>query len=94
MLEGIKFEAHAFARLIQRSCQYGLSWREARERIIETIRNGKESKRKHLSKKREHKTYCKYFADNLSFYVICKEKKFSEYKKYWVKTVIIETGRE
>lgn len=92
MLKSVKFGAHAFDRLIQRSCQYGLSWREARDRVFETIKTGKKSKRKHKSRIRGRTTYYRYFNDNLSFYVICKEN-IGVNKKYLIKTVIIEQGR-
>lgn len=93
MLKSIKFEAHALIRLTQRSARYGLSHEEAKERVIETIKAGKKSQRKHKSRIRRRTAYYRYFSDNLSFYVICKENKFGMGKKYIVKTVIIEKGR-
>ncbi|MEK6972469.1 MAG: hypothetical protein AABW72_00315 [archaeon] len=93
MLESIKFEAHALMRLRQRSCQYGLSFQEARKRIIETIKTRNRTKKKHIAKTMWYVTYYRYFSDNLSFYVICKENKFGVNKKYLIKTIIIEYGR-
>lgn len=90
----VEFEVHAWIRLLQRASLYGLTYVDARNRVIETVKLGKESKRKHLARHGGNKTYHKYFADNLSFYVICKEKVFRENREYWIKTVIIEEGRE
>ncbi|MBI4449266.1 hypothetical protein HY641_04550, partial [Candidatus Woesearchaeota archaeon] len=42
---------------------------------------------------RNHRTYCRYFADNLCFYVICKERWDGEWHEISIKTVIIEVGR-
>ena len=88
----IDIETHAFFRMLERGLKFGLDYYETKERAFSTVRLGKLARRKHLSSM--HKTFYQYFKDNLSFYVICKEKIFEEYKKYLVKTVIIERGRE
>ncbi len=88
----IDIEAHAFFRMLERGSEFGLSYFETKDRAFKTVRLGKLAKRKHLSKK--NKTYCQFFKDNLSFYVICHEKEFKEYVKCLIKTVIIEKGRE
>ena len=88
----IDIEAHTFLRIFERGAKYGLSYYECKERIFKTVRLGKLAKRKHLSK--NNITYCNYFSDNLSFYVICYEKDFGKFIKIQIKTVIIEKGRE
>lgn len=77
--------------MLERGSKFGLDYYTTKERSFETVKLGKLAKRKHLSK---NKTYYSYFKDNLSFYVICKEKEFDKYVKILIKTVIIETGRE
>lgn len=89
----IVIEKHAFFRLIQRAEKHGLSYEEAEERAFSTVKKGKLSKRKHLPQKKEDLTFYNYFQDNLSFYVICKEK-INKVKKIKIKTVIIEEGKE
>ncbi|MBN1645358.1 hypothetical protein JW851_04985 [Candidatus Woesearchaeota archaeon] len=84
----IDIESHAFFRMLERGTQYGLEFRETKNRAYNTIKLGKLSKRKHFSKK--HKTYYNYFNDNLSFYVICKEYK----NQILIRTIIIEKGKE
>ena len=88
----IDIESHAFFRMLERGIKFRLSYYETKERAFSTVRLGKLAKRKHLSK--DYKTYNQYFKDNLSFYVICKERQFENYMKYMIKTVIIEEGRE
>lgn len=88
----IDIEAHALFRMLERGLKFGLDYCEMKERAFNTVRLGKLTKRKHISKM--HKTYYQYFKDNLSFYVVCKEKIFQDYIKYLIKTVIIEQGRE
>ena len=88
----IDIDAHAFLRLLDRGGKYGLNYYETKEKIFQTVRIGNLAKRKHLSKK--HKTYYNYFKDNLSFYVICQERRFEDYTKILIKSVIIEEGRE
>ncbi len=90
----IVFTRHAFSRLVERARHYGLSPYEARKRVMQTIKVGNLSKRKHLAKRHCHNTYYHYFKDGLSFYVICKEREFEDFTKYFVKTMIIEKGRE
>ena len=68
-----------------------LSYEETKTRDFQTVRNGRLSRRKHLSEL--NKTYCQYFKDNLSFYVVCQKREFEAYVKYLIKTVIIERGR-
>lgn len=88
----IDIESHALFRMLERSSEYGLDYYETKNRTFETVRLDKLAKRKHLSKK--NKTYYNYFKDNLSFYVICKEKEFEGYIKCLIRTIIIEKGRE
>lgn len=88
----IDIEAHSFFRMLERGSKFGLNYYETKEKAFETVKSGRLVKRKHLSKK--HKTYYRYFKDNLSFYVICQEKEFENYIKVLIKTVIIERGRE
>ncbi len=88
----IDIETHAFFRMLERGAQFGLEYYETKDRAFKTIKNGKKSNRKHLSNK--HVTYCSYFNDNLSFYVVCREKEDLCYKWVLIKTVIIENGRE
>ena len=87
----IDIEAHAFFRLMERGTQFGLSFEESKERAYQAVKNGKISVRKHPSRK--GRTYCCYFKDNLSFYVMCQEKEYDDYVKVLIKTVIIEEGR-
>lgn len=88
----IDIEAHALFRTLERGLKFGLNYYETKERVFKAVRVGKLAKRKHLST--EGKTYYHYFQDNLSFYVICREKELEEYVKMVIKTVIIEQGRE
>ena len=74
--------------MLERGLQHRLDYHETKNRVYNTVRSAKFSKRKHLS--RRHKTYYNYFNDNLSFYVICKEHK----NQILIKTVIIEKGKE
>jgi hypothetical protein len=83
----IDLEEHAFVRLTDRSCQFGLDIYEALERVTQTISESKLSKSKYS---RCHLIYYKYFHDNLSFFVVCRKCK----KGFVVKTVIITEGRE
>lgn len=91
-LKIIDIEAHAFFRMLERGSEFGLDYYETKERAFKTAGLGKKAKRKHISK--ENITYCCYFEDNLTFYVICQEKEFERYVKCLIKTVIIEEGRE
>ena len=88
----IDIESHALFRMLERGTKFGLDYYETKNRAFGTVRLGKLSKRKHLSK--NNKTYYQYFRDNLSFYVICQEKEFEDYVKCLIRTVIIERGRE
>lgn len=88
----IDIDAHAFFRMLERGIQFGLDHYETKERAFETVKNAQISTRKHRSNK--NTTYYKYFNDNLSFYVVCKQKEFDEHILAVIKTVIIETGRE
>ena len=88
----IDVEEHAFLRAEERGRKYGLNYLETRERIFRTVKQGHLAKRKHLSAK--GKTYYLYFNDNLSFYVIAREREGEEYIHILIKTVIIEEGRE
>lgn len=85
MNKEIIFNSHAYERISFRGTKFNLTPLETRERIFKTIFVGKEKK---YSKK--HKTKYLYFKDNLSFYVIYKEKE----KAIYVKTIIIKKGRE
>lgn len=88
----IDIDAHAFFRMLERGTTHGLDLHETKERAFQTVREGKKAIRKHLSE--QSLTYYHYFHDNLSFYVICKEKEFPNYIKIFIKTVIIEKGRQ
>ncbi len=88
----IDIEAHAFSRMLERGSKFGLDYYNTKDRVFETVRLGRLSKRKHLSKK--NKTYYQYFKDNLSLYVICQEEELRDYIKCLIRTVIIEKGRE
>lgn len=88
----IEVEAHAFLRMLERGLQFGLNYYECKERVFDTVRLRNLAKRKHKSK--NNVTYYQYFGDNLSFYVLCKEKKHGASIKVLIKTVIIEEGRE
>lgn len=88
----IDIEAHALFRMLERGFEFGLDYYETKNRAFKTARLGKKAKRKHLSRKNE--TYYLYFKDNLSFFVVCHEKKFEKYVKCLIRTVIIEKGRE
>ena len=88
----IDIEAHALFRMLERGSEFGLDYYETKDRAFKTVRLSKLAKRKHISKK--NKTYCRYFKDNLSFYVICQEKEFDKYVKCLIRTVVIEKGRE
>ncbi len=88
----IDIEVHAFLRLMERSADFGLDYSEAKERAFETVRRGNQAKWKHLSEK--NTTYCSYFPDNLSFYVICEIREFEDCVRALIHTVIIEYGRE
>ena len=87
----IVIEEHALLRLQHRAERFGLFHEEAKERAILAAEFGRQTKRKHLSE--NHETYQLYFQDNLTFYVICKEKVFEDYLLSVIKTVIIEKGR-
>ena len=86
----VDIETHSFFRMLERGLRYNLDYYETKERAFDAVRKGRSSK-KHLSK--NHKTYYKYYKDNLSFYVVCKEKEFEDYIRCVIKTVIIEKGR-
>jgi len=88
----IDIETHAFFRMLEKGAKYNLNYYETKERTFKTVKNKKLAKRKHLSK--HNKTYYQYFKDNLSFYVVCKEKEFKDYTKILIKTIIIEKGRQ
>ncbi|MBI5388939.1 hypothetical protein HZB01_01005 [Candidatus Woesearchaeota archaeon] len=87
----IDIETHAFLRALERGSLFGLDYYETRERILITAKDGVWAK-KHQST--HHKTYKRYFSDNLTVYVICREKEKKEYVHCVVKTIIIERGRE
>jgi hypothetical protein len=88
----IDIESHALFRMLERGSQFCLSYYETKEMAFAAVRNGCMAKRKHISK--DYTTYYHYFANNLSFYVICNEKECRDYIKCLIKTVIIEEGRE
>ncbi len=88
----IDIDTHAFFRMLERGTGYGLDFHETKERAFQTVRLGSQAIKKHQSK--QGPTYYHYFHDNLSFYVICKEKEFPTYIKTLIKTVIIEKGRQ
>lgn len=88
----IDFDTHALLRLVERGQQFGLNCYECHERVMQAICSRKPARWKHLSRK--YKTYHCYFNDNLSFFVVCKEKVISKKLNITVKTVIIEEGKE
>ena len=81
----IRFTAHALRRLEERSHQFGISPVEFHKRIRETILLGRCSK-----SSIQNKVYCRYYNDNLSFFVVCKRMPDG----FKVETVIIKIGRE
>jgi hypothetical protein len=83
----IEYEEHAFIRLTNRSCQFGLDLYETLERIEETIAEGRLSRSKRSKK---NVVYYKYFHDNLSFFVFCRKC----FGGFVIKTIIISEGRE
>ncbi len=84
----IDIDAHAHIRLMQRAIQFGLSCEDAKERAFRTVKLGNETPWKHRSER--GKTYSCYFQDGLSFYVLCREREYPEYKYILIKTIIIE----
>lgn len=86
-MKDVLIETHALLRAVERGANFNLSYEKASKRIFETIRKGRTSK-KHRSYRNRAK--CLYFDDNLTFYVVFKEMK----NRIYVKTVIIEEGRE
>ena len=87
----IDIDAHALFRALERGMQFGLSYYETKDRAFTTVRAEKQAKRKHRSRKGI--TYYHYFHDNVSFYVICRERTYEKYQKLLIKTIIIEEGR-
>ena len=88
----IDIESHSFLRMLERGAEFNLDYYECRDRTFQTVRLGKQAKRKHKS--RHNVTYYNYFRDNISFYVICLERDCGNFIKVLIKTVIIERGRE
>ncbi len=78
--------------MLERGIQFGLDYHETKERVFETVRNGRTSTK--IQAVGRKVVYHKYFNDNLSFYVICKEREFEEFVSVLIKTIIIKTGRE
>lgn len=74
--------------MLERGLKYGLDYYETKDRAYTTIRTGKIANRKHSSGR--YSTYYRYFNDNMSFYVICRELR----NQVLIKTVIIEEGKE
>lgn len=88
----IVIEPHALLRIEERGALFGLTPWETKRRVEETIRRGICSKRKHKSRK--HETYYRYFEDGIAVYAICKENAQVDRITTWVKTIIVEAGRE
>lgn len=88
MDKDIHFDKHAYLRMICRALEFGLDVFDFESRIQETLTYERKPIRKHISNKYE--TRCLYFSDNLSIYVIFKERR----EAISVKTIIIEEGRE
>ena len=86
-MKDILIETHALLRAAERGIKFNLSYEETRKRIFDAVRKGKTSRKHHSHK---NKTKSLYFNDNFTFYVVFKETK----NKIYVKTVIIEEGRE
>lgn len=82
----IHYGRHARIRLIERALDYGLDLEETKERIKLTV-FGRKQVAKHKS--RNYKTYCRYFPDNFTFFVVCEETQYA----IFIKMVIIEHGR-
>jgi hypothetical protein len=87
MQEKIHVDKHAAYRIIARACEFGLDLDETNARIRHTIVEGHQAKR-HCS--RRNTTKCRYFSDNLTFFVVFHRKK----EDLYIKTVIIEYGRQ
>jgi hypothetical protein len=83
----IQYDRHASIRFIKRALEHQLDLEDTQERVALTVIGGKIA-RKHKS--RRYITYCRYFPDNLTFFVVSKKTKYA----IRIKTVIIEHGRE
>ncbi|HLC85183.1 MAG TPA: hypothetical protein VJH22_05315 [Candidatus Nanoarchaeia archaeon] len=89
----LAFDPHALFRLEQRASEFGLSLEEAEKRATETVLRGNQSSWRHPSQ--HHITYHHYFADNISFYVICEKNPWpGKQPTHLIHTVIIQRGRE
>lgn len=86
-MKKIVIETHAVKRAVERGLKFDLGYPETLSRVFETARKGRIAG-KHKSSK--NATKCLYFSDNLTFYVVVNERKSC----IWIKTVIIEEGRE
>jgi hypothetical protein len=86
----VRFESHAIDCMVERGFQFRLPYETTREYAIQTVLEGKRAK-KHTSKR--HRTYFRYFKENITVYVICQELKERNIIIKTVKTVIIERGR-
>ena len=83
----IVYGSHASGRLAERADQLEISIDDALNRVKETLCHGSLSRSK---RSRRNLVYCKYFNDNISFFVVCRKHD----EKCLVKTVIIKEGRE
>ncbi|MCX6709617.1 MAG: hypothetical protein NTV63_01515 [Candidatus Woesearchaeota archaeon] len=86
-MKEIIIEIHAVKRAMERGLKFNLGYPETLSRVFEAARKGRIASR-HKSK--ENTIKCLYFSDNLTFYVVVNERKSC----IWIKTVIIEEGRE
>ncbi|MFH1917067.1 MAG: hypothetical protein ABIJ21_07435 [Nanoarchaeota archaeon] len=76
--------------MLERGSTFQLSYETTRAYAIQTVLLGRHA-HKHLSKK--HRTYYRYFKENLTLYVICEECGEKKRTIKTIKTVIIERGR-
>ncbi len=86
----IEFEVHAIHRMLQRGTKFGLDYFETEARTKQIARRAVKPK----SVTGRRKIYYQYFADGLSFYVVCREREFSEITHVCIITVIIQQGRK
>lgn len=88
-LKRVFFDYHASKRMLQRGLEFNLDICDTKQRIYETVLCGIISRAKNS---RKRTVFYKYFNDNISFFVFCKENK--RRGSYEVKSVIIQEGRE
>ena len=92
IIKRIRFSRHAYRRLEIRSMMFNIFMHDAMQRSLETVRCGAISRTKHSSE--GCKVYCRYFSDNLSFYVVCDESYIDGIADVNIRIVMICEGRE